>query len=57
MSTGSFIWYELMAKDADAAAKFYGAVVGWRFSPPRPCRMARTIAQSYAAMAVRLAEC
>ncbi len=34
MSTGSFIWYELMAKDPDAAAKFYGAVVGWKLSPP-----------------------
>jgi hypothetical protein len=33
MSTGSFIWYELMTPDPDAAAKFYGAVVGWKFSP------------------------
>ena len=24
-----FIWYELMTSDLDAAAKFYGAVVGW----------------------------
>ena len=24
-----FIWYELMSKDLDAAAKFYAAVVGW----------------------------
>lgn len=24
-----FIWYELMTADIDAAAKFYGAVVGW----------------------------
>lgn len=32
MSTpyGSFIWYELMTTDADAAAKFYGSVVGWK---------------------------
>ena len=29
-STGSFIWYELMTNDADAAARFYGAVVGWK---------------------------
>jgi predicted enzyme related to lactoylglutathione lyase len=29
-STGSFIWYELLTTDADAAAKFYGAVVGWK---------------------------
>jgi predicted enzyme related to lactoylglutathione lyase len=27
---GSFIWYELMTTDADAAARFYGAVVGWQ---------------------------
>ncbi len=27
---GSFIWYELMTTDPTAAAKFYGAVVGWK---------------------------
>ena len=27
---GSFIWYELMTPDADAARTFYGAVVGWK---------------------------
>lgn len=26
---GEFIWYELMTSDPDAAAAFYGAVVGW----------------------------
>ncbi len=26
---GSFIWYELMTTDSDAAAKFYGRVIGW----------------------------
>jgi predicted enzyme related to lactoylglutathione lyase len=26
---GSFIWYELMTSDADAAAQFYGTVIGW----------------------------
>jgi uncharacterized protein len=26
---GDFIWYELMTTDADAARKFYEAVVGW----------------------------
>ena len=26
---GSFIWYELMTTDADAAAAFYSAVVDW----------------------------
>ena len=31
-STGSFIWYELMTSDAGAAARFYGAVVGWNIS-------------------------
>ena len=29
---GSFIWYELMTTDADAASKFYNAVVGWTVS-------------------------
>lgn len=28
-SVGSFIWYELMTTDADAAATFYGRVIGW----------------------------
>jgi predicted enzyme related to lactoylglutathione lyase len=27
---GEFIWYQLMTSDADAAAGFYGAVLGWR---------------------------
>lgn len=27
---GSFIWYELMTTDPDAATAFYGAVVGWK---------------------------
>ena len=27
--SGSFIWYELMTTDADAASAFYGEVVGW----------------------------
>ncbi|MDC0713991.1 VOC family protein [Stigmatella sp. ncwal1] len=27
---GDFIWYELMTSDANAAADFYGAVLGWR---------------------------
>ncbi|MCB9785104.1 MAG: VOC family protein [Deltaproteobacteria bacterium] len=26
---GSFIWYDLSTPDVDAAAEFYGAVVGW----------------------------
>ena len=26
---GSFIWYELMTTDADAAGAFYGAIIGW----------------------------
>lgn len=35
--TGSFIWYELMTPDANAAARFYGAVVGWRIAgQPNP---------------------
>jgi predicted enzyme related to lactoylglutathione lyase len=27
---GDFIWYELMTTDADAAAAFYGPVIGWQ---------------------------
>jgi predicted enzyme related to lactoylglutathione lyase len=26
---GSFVWYELLTADPDAAAKFYGDVIGW----------------------------
>ncbi|OYW16108.1 MAG: glyoxalase [Novosphingobium sp. 12-64-8] len=33
---GSFIWYELMTTDADAAGAFYNAVVGWTFSGREP---------------------
>lgn len=29
---GDFIWYELLTSDADAAADFYGKVVGWTSS-------------------------
>ncbi len=29
---GSHVWYELMTTDPDAAAEFYGAVVGWSIS-------------------------
>jgi uncharacterized protein len=32
MSTGSFIWYELMTTDSNAAAGFYGAVMGWKIA-------------------------
>lgn len=35
---GSFIWYELMTSDPDVATAFYGAVVGWRITPPDPTR-------------------
>ncbi len=30
---GDFIWYELLTNDADAAARFYGAVLGWKDRP------------------------
>ena len=34
---GSFIWYELMTTDAEAAGRFYSAVVpGWRFGERVP---------------------
>ncbi len=29
----NFIWYELMTSDVEAAAKFYGAVIGWSVQP------------------------
>ena len=29
MSDGSFVWYELMTSDAEAASAFYAKVVGW----------------------------
>ena len=32
----SFIWYELMTPDADGAAAFYGAVVGWKITGDGP---------------------
>lgn len=32
-SHGSFIWYELMTTDADAAERFYSEVVGWTIEP------------------------
>ncbi|WP_294251540.1 VOC family protein [uncultured Sphingomonas sp.] len=33
---GEIIWYELMTRDADKAAAFYGAVVGWQVAAPPP---------------------
>ena len=30
---GSFVWYELMTSDADAAKAFYDSVVGWSIEP------------------------
>ena len=32
-SHGSFIWYELMTTDPDAAQRFYADVVGWTIAP------------------------
>lgn len=29
---GDFVWYELLTSDADAAAKFYGEILGWNVS-------------------------
>jgi uncharacterized protein len=31
-----FVWYDLMTPDVEGAKKFYGAVVGWTFSPQPP---------------------
>lgn len=33
--TGSFIWYELMTTDSDAAAIFYRSVIGWEIGSPQ----------------------
>ncbi len=30
---GQFVWYELMTRNLTAAQEFYGAVVGWHFTP------------------------
>lgn len=30
---GDFIWYELLTSDADAAGRFYAAVIGWSSRP------------------------
>lgn len=30
-SHGNFYWNELMTRDAEAAKKFYGATLGWKF--------------------------
>lgn len=29
---GDYIWYELLTRDAEAAQKFYGSVLGWTFT-------------------------
>ncbi|HEV7633014.1 MAG TPA: VOC family protein [Steroidobacteraceae bacterium] len=46
----SFIWYELLTTDSNAAAKFYGAVVGWKIAdrpdPMEDGRDYRTIGRS-----------
>lgn len=33
---GNFLWYELMTTDVDAAAAFYGEVIGWSSRPFDP---------------------
>lgn len=33
-SAGSFIWYELMTSDSDAARDFYRAAIGWEIGEP-----------------------
>ncbi|WP_156839368.1 VOC family protein [Novosphingobium aquimarinum] len=43
---GSFIWYELMTPDPDAAAAFYGAVIGWKI-PPHPDPQSATGGMDY----------
>ena len=52
---GRFIWYELMTPDPDAAATFYGAVVGWTVAahsdPAAGAQDYRMIGRSDGAMA------
>jgi predicted enzyme related to lactoylglutathione lyase len=47
---GSFIWYELLTTDSNAAAKFYSSVVGWKIAgradPKEDGRDYRTIGRS-----------
>jgi predicted enzyme related to lactoylglutathione lyase len=40
---GKFIWYELMTPDTEAAARFYGFVVGWTAAPFENAAMPYTI--------------
>lgn len=37
-NSGDFIWYELMTPDADASARFYEGLVGWRIGDERDYR-------------------
>lgn len=52
---GGFIWYELMTTDPDAAARFYGEVVGWSIAahsdPDAGAQDYRMIARSDGGMA------
>ncbi|MGX9963259.1 VOC family protein [Roseomonas sp. F4] len=40
---GSFIWYELLTKDTDAAARFYGPILGWTAAPFAGSEMGYTV--------------
>ncbi len=33
MSAGGWIWYELLTSDVEGARKFYGEVIGWKWTP------------------------
>jgi len=45
MSEGSFVWYELMTSDVDAAAAFYAKVVGWSMADSGMPGMRYTLAK------------
>ena len=46
VETGRFVWHDLMTKDVDAAKRFYGELLGWRFEDTkrgdRPYVLARS---------------
>ena len=45
MSEGSFVWYELMTSDLEAAQAFYAAVVGWSMADSGMPGMRYTLAK------------
>ena len=50
MTQGTFVWYELMTTDAQAAVRFYGEVVGWTMRDSGMPGMRYTLASAGEAM-------